>query len=150
MFAIPGDFVVHVTDDGLFDVPVDKIWKYLADENPATHAHKTVRGQKVLEKKGNYQILEMEVENPDGKSTRKEKVKMTLSPPKGFEWEVLNGPMAGTKFNNSYTPQGSKTKVSVAGEFKIQGMDDSTTKKAILAYLETMFNEDQENLRRFK
>jgi hypothetical protein len=142
--------MVHVTDDGEFDAPIDKIWKYLGDDNPQTHAHSTVKGQKVLENKPNYQVLEMEVVNPDGKSTRKEKVKMTMHAPKGFDWEVLNGPMAGTKFTNSYTPNGAKTKVNVAGDFKIQGMDDSTTKKAILDYLAMMFNEDQANLRRYK
>lgn len=142
--------MVHVTDDGEFDAPIDKIWKYLGDENPQTHAHSTVRGQKILEKKSNYQVLEMEVLNPDGKTTHKEKVKMTLTPPKGFDWEVLSGPMAGTKFTNSYTPLGAKTKVNVVGDFKIEGLDDSTTKKAILDYLAMMFNEDQANLHRFK
>jgi hypothetical protein len=37
---------------------------------------------------------------------------------------------------------GDKTKVEFVGVFKIQGLDEQTTRKAALAQLEQIFNED--------
>jgi hypothetical protein len=45
---------------------------------------------------------------------------------------------------------GEKTKVEVAGEFKIQGLDEQATRKAVLAQLEQLFNEDNASLKQYK
>jgi hypothetical protein len=45
---------------------------------------------------------------------------------------------------------GDKTKVEVAGEFKIQGLDEQATRKAALAQLEQLFNEDNAALKQYK
>jgi len=58
--------------------------------------------------------------------------------------------MTGTKHTHTYTPMGEKTKVEVAGEFKIQGLDEQATRKAVLAQLEQLFNEDNASLRQYK
>ena len=64
--------------------------------------------------------------------------------------EFLTGPMTGTKHTHTYTPMGDKTKVEVAGEFKIQGLDEQATRKTALAQLEQLFNEDNAALKQYK
>ncbi len=76
--------------------------------------------------------------------------KIAMSPPKSMSTEILSGPMKGTKHTHTYTPMGSKTKVEVEGDFIAQGMDDASTKKAVLSMLEIVFNEDNANLQKFK
>ena len=141
--------MVYLKDEGVFDVPVEKIWRFLNDDT-ADHTHRSVRFTKVLEKSGNQTIVEMEAKSPDGKSTFKQTAKLTFNPPKGFDMEFLSGPLIGTKHTHTYTPMGNRTKVEVAGEFKVQGLDDQATKKAALALLEEFFNEDNAALKKYK
>jgi hypothetical protein len=139
--------MVHVTDDGVFDAPVEKIWKYINDQNG--HAHSGISFTKVLEQSDNGMTAELKVKNPDG-SSHMETWKMTMNPPKSHTTEVLAGPTKGSKFTHTYTPMGSKTKVQVEGDMQVQGMDDAATKKAVLGMWEMVFNEDSANLRNYK
>jgi len=139
--------MVHVTDEGVFDHPIEKIWKYLNDEEG--HKHSSVKMSKAIEQSDKGMTAEFEVKNPDG-SWRKEMWKMSFNPPHGFSLEITSGPMKGTKHTHTYTPMGNKTKVSVEGEFVAQGMDDATLRKAALMMLEQVFNEDSANLRNFQ
>jgi hypothetical protein len=139
--------MVHVIDDGVFDAPVDKIWKYINDQN--SHQHGAVKFTKVLEQSGNSMTVDLEAKNPDG-SWHKETWKMTMSPPKSHHTEVIAGPMKGSSNTHTYTPMGDKTKVVVEGDYYAQGMDDASTKKAVLAMLDVVFNEDNANLKKYK
>jgi ligand-binding SRPBCC domain-containing protein len=139
--------MVHVTDDGIFDAPVEKVWKYINDENG--HAHSAVKFTKVLEQNDKGMTAELEVKHPDG-SSHMETWKMTMNPPKSHLTEVLAGPMKGSKYTHTYTPMGNKTKVQVEGDFTGQGMDDASTKKAVLSMFEMVYNEDNANLRNYK
>jgi len=139
--------MVHVTDDGIFDAPVEKVWKYINDQNG--HAHSAISFTKVLEQKGNSMTAELQVKNPDGTS-HMETWKMTMNPPKSHFTEVLAGPTKGSKYTHTYTPMGNKTKVQVDGEFNVQGMDDASAKKAVLSMFEMVFNEDNANLKNYK
>jgi hypothetical protein len=139
--------LVHLTDDGVFDAPVEKIWRYLQDTTG--HKHGSVRVAKVLEQSDKGMTAEFEVKNPDG-SWMKETWKMAFNPPKGHSMEVTTGPRKGTKQTHTYTPMGDKTKVFVEGDFRIEGLDDAATKKAVLGYLEVVFNEDNALLRNYK
>lgn len=139
--------MVHITDDGIFDAPVDKVWKYLNDQNG--HEHSGVRFTKVLEQSSKGMTVELEVKNPDG-TWHKETWKMTMNPPKSHHTEVLAGPTKGSSNTHTYTPMGDKTKVVVEGEFFAQGMDEASTKKAALAMYEMVFNEDNANLKKYK
>jgi hypothetical protein len=140
--------LVYLKDEGVFDAPVDKIWRFLQDDN-ANHEHRSVTFTKILERSEKQMVVEMDAKSPDGK-TFKQKAKFTFNPPKGFDMEFLSGPMTGTKHTHTYTPMGSKTKVEVAGEFKIQGLDEQATRKAALAQLEQLFNEDNAALNQYK
>ncbi len=139
--------MVHVTDDGIFDAPVEKVWKYINDQNG--HSHRGLRFTKVLEQSDKGMTAELEVKNPDG-SYHKETWKFTMNPPKSHVTDVLAGPTKGSKYTHTYTPMGNKTKVQVEGEFTAQGMDDAATKKAVLAMFEMVFNEDNANLKNYK
>jgi hypothetical protein len=139
--------MVHVTDDGIFDAPVGKIWRYISDQN--AHQHSAVRFTKVLEQSDKGMTTEVELKNPDG-SWHKETWKLAMNPPKSQTTEMLVGPMKGSKYTNAYTPMGNRTKVEVDGEFQAQGMDDTATKKFVLSFLEMVFNEDTANLKNYK
>ena len=139
--------MVHLTDEGTFDEPLEKIWRYLNDEKD--HQHSSMKMSKVLEQSDKGMTAECEVKNPDG-SWRKETWKMDFNPPKSFTLEITSGPLKGTKHTHTYTPMGNKTKVVVEGEFIAQGMDDASLKKAALRNLELVFNEDSANLRNYK
>ena len=132
----------------MFDAPIDKIWKYL-DDAP-NHQHRSVKLGPVLEQKGNVIKMASQTLNPDGKSWRKETLLMTMNPPKGYTIETLDGPREGTKFTQTYTPQGGKSRVIVEGDFVNPGVDEGTLRKGVLSFFEEVFNEDQASLRKFK
>ena len=140
--------MVYIKDEGVFDAPIDKIWRFLQDEN-ADHEHQSVRFSKVIERSDKHMVVEMEATSPDGK-TFKQTAKLTFNPPKGFDMEFLSGPMTGTKHTHTYTPMGAKTKVEVAGDFKIQGLDDQAIRKGALAQLAQLFDEDNASLQKYK
>jgi carbon monoxide dehydrogenase subunit G len=142
--------MTHVKDEGTFDEPIDKIWKFLQDQTPGVHNHEAIRGVKTIEEKGGTMTQEMEFVNPDGKSTRKETWRFKFNPPQGFEMEALSGASMGTKYSHRYIPMGARTKVEVEGDFHIQGLDDEATRQAALGFLGQVFQEDTANLRRFK
>lgn len=142
--------MAHVKDDGVFDAPLEKIWKFLQDESSTAHSHKAIRGMKTLETKGNAMTREVEFVNPDGKTTRKETWRFVMNPPQGFEMEALAGASKGTKYSHRYTSLGNRTRVDVEGDFHIQGMDEAATRQAALGFLSQVFEEDQANLGRYK
>lgn len=138
--------MVHIKDEGVFDAPVEKIWRYINDDE---HSHSAVKVTGTRDQTEKGLTLDLEVKNPDG-STHMEAWKMTMNPPTSMYTEVLSGPMKGSKHTHTYTPMGPKTKVVVEGEFVAQGMDDASIKKAVLGMLEMVFNEDNTNLQKFK
>lgn len=141
--------MVHISDEGVFDAPLEKIWRFLNDDNPTAHQHSSIKFSKVMEQSDKGMTAEVEAKNPDG-SWRKEIYKFSFNPPKGFTLEITSGLMKGTKHTHTYTSMGNKTKVQVEGDFVAQGMDDASLKKAALGMLEQVFNEDTTNLKNYK
>ncbi len=140
--------MVYVKDDGVFNEPVEKIWKYIQD--PENHVHESILSQKVLEQKGNTMKLRVETKSPRG--GKEEQIwRMTMDPPFGHELEVLEGTTKGTKQAHVYIPMGKdKTKVIVVGDYKAAGADDETIRKGALSNLAQVFDEDSRNLRQFQ
>ena len=135
--------MVFVHDEGSkFDAPLDKVWKLNMSEG--THSHPSLRNAG-SEMEGEHPILKYETQMPDG-SWAKNKVRLTLLPPIGVAFETVEGPMAGSKSFQYYTPMGAKTGVTVVGEWISPGVPDAVIKAAVLKFLETVFNEDQANL----
>ena len=141
--------MVHISDEGMFDAPLEKIWRFLNDDSPTTHQHSSLKFSKVLEQNDKGMTAEVDIMRP-GEPSRKEIWKMSFNPPKGFSLEITSGPMKGTKHSHTYTPMGNKTKVVVEGEFVAQGMDDASLKKAVLGMFEQVFNEDSTALKNYK
>jgi len=142
--------MVRVTDDGIFDASIEKIWKYIGDDRPGIHQHRAIPATKVLEAKGNVVVQEMQLVNADGKGTHWETWRLTLNPPTGYHVEAIAGPTKGTKFSQKYTPMGDKTRVDVEGDWHVPGVDDASIKKMTLAFFAEAFNEDNAALKKYK
>ena len=140
--------VKYRSDDGVFDAPVDKIWKFIGGEG--RHDHESLRNLKPVKEGDNIVVMSGESKNPDGTWSGFE-IKMTMNPPKGFESETLSGPMKGSKYSHTYVPDGDKTKVILEGDFQIAGMtDEGQVKKAVDSYFNHVFEEDNKNLKEIK
>jgi hypothetical protein len=138
--------MVFVVDEGVFDAPIDRIWKYL--QSPQDHLHDSIPRTEVLEQEGNTVKIRQTLKTPAGKEEAVQM--MTMDPPFGFRLETLEGSQKGSRNVHTYVPMGNKTKVIVAGDFRMQGMDETQTKKAILDYLSMVFDEDNRNLQNLK
>ena len=134
--------VFIVAEGSTFKGPLDKVWTL--NQSEGQHAHPSLRNQKA-EMQGGSVILSYETAMPDG-TWVKNKARTTAYPPLGIMFETLEGPLAGSKSFQYYTPKGKETGVTVVGEFTGKGMPDAVLKKAVMAFLETVFNEDQKNL----
>jgi hypothetical protein len=142
--------MVHITDEGVFNEPLEKIWRFVTDQR-ARHEHEFIKARNVIEQKGMTTLVDNQVLNPDRKGTHTERWKVSLNPPKGYEVEYLTGPMAGSKMTQTYTALSPKqTKASVAGDYRIVGMDDVHVKNTVMGFLEMVFHEDVRNLARYK
>jgi hypothetical protein len=133
--------MVYLLDDGgVFDAPIDRIWKYLQSEE---HRHPSLNliGREVT---GNVVIITAD-RNLMGKRVRM-KIKNTLYPPFGMVQEHLEGPTAGSKAFLYYIPKGDKTGVTVVGDFRLEGADEQRTKEAVMTQLQEVFEEDNNNL----
>lgn len=136
--------MVFIKDDGSeFKAPLDKIWKLNASEGQ--HAHPSLKNQKGEPAGENAIILSYDADVGGGKTARVRN-RITMIPPLGEMTEVLDGPMAGSKSFQYYTPKGNKTGVTVVGEWKSTMMSDDQIKKAVMNFLQTVFDEDQANL----
>lgn len=138
--------MVFVQDEGVFDAPIDRIWKYL--QSPQDHQHSSIPTSEVLEQKGNTVKLRQTIVTPAGKEEAIQQ--LTMDPPFGFRVETLEGSQKGSKNLHTYVPMGNKTKVIVAGDFHVKGLDEIGTRKAVLDYFANVFEEDNRNLQRMK
>ena len=139
--------MVHYRSDGIFDAPLEKIWKYM---NSDEHKHAAFKSFKLVSQSGNLATVAVEIYNPDG-TTHNATITHTMNPPKGFETTISGGPLDEAKFSHSYTEMGSKTKVDLEGDFKpIPGMSESDHLKMLDNFFTTAFTEDNANLQKMK
>ena len=87
-------------------------------------------------------VMVAEWENVVGGRAVKTKVKFSLYPPLGTAGEFLEGPFAGSKFFNIYTPKNQRTYITVVGEWKSPSIREDKLKKAVLSMLDKEFGED--------
>ena len=135
--------MVFIVDEGsVFNGSIDKVWKL--NQSEGKHSHPSLRNQSA-EMDGDHVILTYETKMPDG-SWVKQKAKTTAYPPLGIVFETIEGPMAGSKSFQFYTPKGDKTGVTVVGEYVSKGAPDSAIKAGVMGFLQTVFDEDQKNI----
>ncbi len=139
--------MVYIYDEGVFDAPIDRIWKYVQDVE--SHNHSAILSSRVLEQRGNLMKVRQEVRLPTG-SKEEQVVQFTMNPPFGFQEETLEGSTKGTKHAHTYVPMGDKTKVIVAGDFHTGGLDEVATTKATLGFLAELFEEDNAALKQYR
>jgi hypothetical protein len=135
--------MVFLLDEGsVFNGPLDKIWKLNSSEGK--HNHPSLRNM-TSEMDGDRVVLSYEAKSRKG-AWEKHKIRLTFFPPVGTVTESLEGPRAGSKSFQFYTPKGSKTAITVVGDFVSPGMSDSELKDEMMHFLENVFQEDQTNL----
>ena len=139
--------MVFIIDEGSeFDAPLDKVWKLnQAHITDATKIHTNGKNRKSEMINENTAITSWESDMQG--QTVKTKMKLSIYSPIGLAIEVLEGPMAGSKFFNYYTPKGNKTGVTVVGDFKSPGMSDDQIRQTVFAFLEQAFNEDNTHIK---
>ena len=136
--------MVYILDEGsVFDAPIDKIWKYLPSDNHRHNSLKLISREMV----NNNAVVITAERNIMGEMVRT-KIKNTLYPPFGFVQEHLEGPTAGSKAFVYYVPKGNKTAITIVGDFVLSGMDEKTTRDAVMAQLQVVFDEDNANLKK--
>ncbi len=139
--------MVFIYDEGVFDAPIDRIWKYVQDME--SHNHSAILSSRVLDQRGNVMRVRQEVRLPTG-SKEEQVVQFTMNPPFGFQEETLEGSTKGTKHAHTYVPMGDKTKVIVAGDFHTRGLDETATMNATLGFLAALFEEDNAALKQYR
>lgn len=138
--------MVHVHDDeSEFDASLETIWKFL--QSPEVHgpAHKSTRNAQVTPL-GEATVL-IEREQHMGGTWVKIRTRNTRFPPLGSAVEILEGPLAGSKFFTFYAPKGNRTAVTIVGEFTSPTLPPGEIETAARQLLEVAFNEDQAALK---
>lgn len=133
--------MAHIADQGShFDAPVDIVWKYLQAGDDHGRAHTTTRNQQMKALSDTSFVLSME-RNVNGRWV-KESDRISIYPPVAMVIEVLEGPLAGSKMVNIYTPKGNRTAIDVYGDFTSPVVPPNQLEQAVRASLEAAFNED--------
>ena len=132
--------MVHIKDEGShFDAPIETVWKFVQDgaRHNDTHHSRNYSMKPLTES-----AMELSWEANMNGSWQKIKTRATVLPPLGIAIEMLEGPMAGSKFVNLYTPAGSRTGITVIGEFTSPMIPAAQLEPTVHGFLEQLFNED--------
>jgi hypothetical protein len=140
--------MVFILDQGsVFDAPLEKIWKLMFSRSE--HKHATMRNFNAEPTADQSTFLATWESDLQG-TTIPFKAKFVYFPPVGFAIEYLEGPLAGSKEFEYYTPMGNKTGITCVGEFKAAGMSDDQVMAAAMDAYDKVFREDQDNLASMK
>jgi len=132
--------MVHIKDEGSqFDAPIETVWKYL--QSPEEH-NRTHKSRNFKMKPLSENAAELSWEANMGGNWVGMKTRLTSLPPVGVAIEMVEGPMAGSKFFNIYTPMGAKTGVTVVGDFASKSIPPAQLEPAVRGFLEQVYNED--------
>ena len=110
------------------------------------HSHPSLKNFKGEQSSDGSIVLSYDVDMGGKSSTVR--TKLTPIPPLGAVFEVLDGPMAGSRSLQYYTPKGKETGITVVGEWKSSVMSDDQLRGTVMGFLQTVFEEDQANLAR--
>ena len=140
--------MVHIVDEGgQFDVPLATIWKFLQapEDHSASHPeHRNLTAKPLGEGR-----MQVSWEQEAGGRTVKVVNHITLFPPVGMVIEMVEGPLAGSKFFNIYTPKGPQTGVTVVGEFQSPVMPENQVEPVVRENFDRVFAQDTAALKKF-
>lgn len=142
------DRMVKVTDDGLFPVKRDKVWRLIeAHATDGSTIHPSLKSQKPLRKEGNSDVVEQEWEMMGQRV--KLVTKFTASPPDRLTIEFLEGAMTGSMVN-TYSEVAGGTKVVTVCDMQSKLLDDKQLEGAIKQFLNGGFEDDLRYLNKMK
>jgi hypothetical protein len=139
--------MVHLVDEGShFDASVETIWRFLqSSDHGASHAdHKNPQAKPLSESSAQVS-WEQEM---DGR-TVKVVNRVTMFPPVGIAIEQIEGPLAGSKFFNFYTPKGAKTAVTIVGDFRSPTVPEGQLEALVRKNFEHVYAQDSAALKQF-
>lgn len=137
--------MVHIKDEGSqFDAPIETVWKFLQADDHG-RSHRTTRNQQMKPLSETSFVLSME-QDMNGQWVKVAN-RITVFPPVAMSIEVLEGPLAGSKIINVYTPKGNRTGIDVYGDFTSSQIPATQLEPAVRANLEMLFNEDSAAIR---
>ena len=135
--------MVFIKDEGsLFDAPIDVVWEYIFGGEGHDASHKTTRGAKMKALVESPFVLRYAAERKYGTRWVPETMRITFFPPVATVQELLNGPMAGSKWTYVYSPQGRRTRIDVHGEFRSRKFSERKLRQVATHFLENEFRED--------
>ena len=132
--------MVHIKDEGsYFDAPLDTVWKYVQDgeRHNATHQSRNYNMKPLGEN-----VMELSWEANMNGNWQKVKTRTTVLAPLGLAIEMIEGPMAGSKFVNLYTPAGNRTGITVIGDFASKSIPAAQLEGAVRGFLDQVYTED--------
>jgi hypothetical protein len=138
--------MVRIVDDSdHFEAPIDKIWKLIeAHQTEMTTIHPGAKNPKMEGGGDNWGVVSWDSDQGHMK------LKVTAFPPIAQVLEIMDGPLTGTKFVNYYTPKGSRTGVTVVGDFHSKVIPEHQLEGAAREFLKQGFEEDSAYLRKMK
>ncbi|MCA1812548.1 MAG: SRPBCC family protein [Halobacteriales archaeon] len=143
--------VRYYSDDGVFDAPVQKVWKLIeAHQDPANKIHAGLVSVTPHPQPDGTAKLDVVTKGPDGK-TMNHKWHVVVKPPFTQTVEFIDGPMKGSWMTTTYLPEGNRTRCITVAEWRIQGVtDEKALHKAANEFFDNGFDEDQRFLKTLK
>ena len=139
--------MVHIEDLGShFDAPIETVWKFI--DSPADHGESHSDRRNIQGEPDGENKMKISWEQNVGGNWVKVSNRVTMFPPVAMMIHSVEGPLAGSKFLFYYSPKGQKTGVNVIGDFQSKMIPPADLEKAVMASLETAFNEDSAAIRR--
>jgi hypothetical protein len=138
--------MVFIFDDsGVFDAPLEAVWKYFNSgvDHRLAHRHRKSR----LEEQSETSFVASWEQDYEGRPVVF-KMHGIAFPPLGLAYEVLDGPFDGSKFFFYYTPLGDRTRVTLVGEFASSSIPLRELESKVIDFFATEFEQDAEGLRR--
>jgi hypothetical protein len=140
--------MVHLVDEGSqFDASIDMIWKFLGSpmDHQASHPqHKNMQAKPLAE-----DVLQVSWEQEMSGKPVKVVNRVTMIPPVGMVIEMVEGPLAGSKFFNYYTPKGARTAVTIVGDFRSPMLPESQIEPVVRQNFDHVFAQDSAALKQF-
>ncbi len=141
--------MVNVVDAGAkFDAPIDVVWEYIFGGTGHDAAHRTTRAAKFKLLSKDPMILRYSAERRYGRRWIRETMRITFFPPVATVQELLDGPLAGSKWTYVYTPRGRTTGIDAFGEFRSKTLPTGRLRSHALRFLANEFDEDAPHVRR--
>lgn len=136
--------MVRVVDEGsVFEAPLERVWTLMRSQE--YHHHPSMLGFRASPT-SDPDVLELSWEMPLGGLRVPMAARLTFYPPLGFTMDYVEGPLAGSKEFEFYTPHGDRTAITVVGDYVSPSMDDEELRAAADRVLTDVFEEDAANL----